>query len=141
MEIKLRRVNDKVHLQATNPEGNSVDIDGAPKIGGENAGFRPMQMVLAAVAGCTSMDLLGILEKQRQDVEEYSITATGEREERGTVTPFKSINLHFELTGILDEAKCRKAIDLALYKYCSVGAMLQSSVKIDYTLAIITDGS
>lgn len=136
MEVTLRRANDRVHLQAINSEGNIVDIDGAPRIGGQGAGFRPMQLVLAAVASCASMDLLGILEKQKQRVEKYSIYATGEREERETVTPFKSINLHFELIGDLDEAKCRKAIELALYRYCSVGAMLQETVQIDYALTI-----
>lgn len=140
MKITLDRVNDRVHFRATNPEGLTVDIDGAPRVGGEGAGFRPMQLVLAAHAGCTAMDLVPILEKQRQRLDDISIEITGERDD-GVPSPFTAINVHYRLTGRIDEAKARRAVDLAVNKYCSVGEMLKHSVEITWSLEIVPANS
>lgn len=136
MKITLDRVNDRVHFRATNPDGLTVDIDGAPRVGGEGGGFRPMQLVLAAHAGCTAMDLVPILEKQRQRVDDVSIEITGERGD-GVPSPFTAINVHYRLTGKIDETKARRAVDLAVNKYCSVGEMLKHSVEITWSLEIV----
>jgi putative redox protein len=61
VKIELHRINDRVHFQAVNPDGNTIEIDGAKRVGGEGAGFRPMQLALAAVASCSVMDLVPIL--------------------------------------------------------------------------------
>lgn len=135
VQIELQRINDRVHFQAKNGDGNTVEIDGAERVGGEGAGFRPMQLALAAVASCSVMDLVPILEKQRQRVDDVQITASGERAD-GTPSPFTSINLHYVLTGEIDEQKARRAIELAVYKYCSVGEMLRATVTITYSFAI-----
>lgn len=68
MKIELERVSDKVHLQAKNEQGVVVHMDGSPDIGGEDLGARPMQLVLMALGGCTSMDMLSMLKKMREDV-------------------------------------------------------------------------
>lgn len=135
MSIELRRVNNAVHFEAVNADGNVVSVDGAPKVGGEQLGFRPMQLALAALASCASMDVAPILAKQRQQLQDMRVTATGERGD-GTPSPFTAINLHFDLYGSLEEASVRKALDLAVYKYCSVGAMLQGAVDITWTVDI-----
>ena len=62
MHIHIKRVNKKVHLEALNEDGASVHIDGSPEIGGENLGFRPMQLLLAGIGGCSTMDIVSILE-------------------------------------------------------------------------------
>ncbi len=129
MKIELHRVNDKVHFRATNPDGNTVEVDGAQRVGGEGAGFRPMQLALTAIAGCSVMDLVPILEKQRQQVTDVDIVATGERKD-GVPSPFTSINLHYILTGEIETQKARRAVELAVYKYCSVGEMLKATVDI-----------
>jgi putative redox protein len=139
MNITLARVNDRVHLRATNPEGNTVDVDGAERVGGRNGGFRPMQLVLAAIASCATMDLVPILEKQRQRLDDLHIDVTGERGEGGP-SPFTSIHLHYTLVGRIDEAKARRAIELAVYKYCSVGEMLKATVDITYSFEIHSGG-
>ena len=61
MNINLKRVNNAVHLEATNENGNKVQIDGAPKIGGEDQGARPMELVIMGLGGCSSMDVISIL--------------------------------------------------------------------------------
>ncbi|MCG8480014.1 MAG: OsmC family protein [Spirochaetales bacterium] len=135
MSIELRRVNEAVHFEAINGDGNTVSIDGAAAVGGENRGFRPMQLALTALASCASMDVAPILAKQRQQLRDMRVTATGERGD-GTPSPFTAINLHFDLYGSLEEAPVRKALDLAVYKYCSVGAMFEGAVDITWTVAI-----
>ena len=135
MKITLNRINDAVHFQARNTDGHIIDIDGAPRVGGENAGFRPMQLLLAAHAGCSAMDLVPILEKQRQRLDDVRIEITGERPE-GTPSPFTAINIHYDLFGEIEEEKARRAIDLAVNKYCSVGEMLKHSVKITFSFAV-----
>lgn len=135
MNVTLSRVNDRVHLQARNPDGNIVDIDGAPSIGGEGAGFRPMQLVLAALASCATMDLVAILTKQRQRLRDLSITVDGERAD-ASPAPFTTIAIHFDLYGEIDEQKAGRAVDLAVHKYCSVGAMLRSTAEITATFAV-----
>jgi putative redox protein len=94
-----------------------------------------MQLALAALASCASMDVASILAKQRQSVRDFTVTASGERL-NATPAPFKSINLHFVLYGEIEQSAARRALDLAVYKYCSVGAMLAGSVEITWTMEI-----
>jgi putative redox protein len=97
-----------------------------------------MELALTSLAACASMDVGPILAKQRQTVTDMRVTATGQREE-GTPSPFTEINLHFDLWGAIEEAAAHRALDLAVYKYCSVGAMLSCSVEITWTLTIHED--
>lgn len=135
MQITVRRVNDKVHLRASNPEGNTVDLDGGPRVGGEGKGFRPMQLLLASLAGCSTMDLVPILEKQRQKLDDLSITVTGERPD-GVPSPFSAIHLHYDLFGEIQEEKAQRAVELAVEKYCSVAETINDTVRITYDFTI-----
>lgn len=136
MEVKVKRVNDRVHLVASNDSNLEVHLDGNEKIGGENGGFRPMQLILAAIAGCSSIDLVLILEKQRQSLKDLRITVSGERAD-DVPSPFETIHLHFELIGEIEEEKAKRAVDLAVDRYCSVGEMLKSSVDITHSFEIL----
>src|SRR5258706_6114797 len=79
--IELKRLNDSFHLEAVNEGGNTVHIDAAPDIGGTNQGMRPMQMLLAVLGGCSTIHVISILKKQKQDVKDINITVTGERDQ------------------------------------------------------------
>tara|TARA_R110000868_G_scaffold383578_7_gene650663 strand:- start:15669 stop:16103 length:435 start_codon:yes stop_codon:yes gene_type:complete len=130
MQIQFQRLNDGVHLKALNEEGHEVHLDGSEKIGGQNLGFRPMQMLLVALGSCASMDVLSILTKQRQIIETYSVFVNGEREQDKVPSLFKDIHVRFELTGDLDGKKVRRAIDLSMGAYCSVTKTLEKSANI-----------
>ena len=69
MKIEINRVNDAMHMEATNETGNVVSMDGSPEIGGVNADARPMQLFLMGLGGCSSIDVLNILKKQKQVVD------------------------------------------------------------------------
>jgi putative redox protein len=137
MKVSLNRANTKVHFVARNEDGNEIHIDGAPKVGGEGAGFRPMETLLAALAGCASMDVVEILRKQRAGLEDLKIDVHGQRPDT-TPSPFSAIHLHFTVVGPVDEAKASRALDLAVNKYCSVGEMLKQSAEISYSYEIVS---
>ena len=73
MRINLKRIDKDFNFEATNDDGNSILIDGAPAIGGHNNGMRPMQLLLAALGGCAAIDIILILKKQKQDIEFFDI--------------------------------------------------------------------
>ena len=133
MKISIQRLNDAVHMEAQNEDGATLHMDGTDEIGGINGGFRPMQMLLAAAGGCSAIDVVGILQKQKQTPDDLQIEVTGERitVEGEQYTEFKSIHLHFILKGAhLNEKKVARAIDLSLNKYCSVSKTLAKTAEI-----------
>ena len=137
MKISIQRLNDAVHMEAKNEDGVTLQMDGTGEIGGINGGFRPMQMLLAAAGGCSAIDVVGILKKQRQNPDDLKIEVTGERVNVKEYSEFKSINIHFILKGDLDEKKVSRAIDLSLNKYCSVSKTLEKTAKITSSFEII----
>lgn len=136
MRITLERQNKSVHLKATNEEGASIHIDGAPDIGGENNGLRPMQLLLAGIGSCGTMDIISILKKQKQSLQEIKIIVDGEREKDKTPSLFTDIHVHFILRGDLDEMKVKKAVDLSMTKYCSVAKILEKTASVSYSFEI-----
>lgn len=130
MKITIQRLNDAVHMEAKNEDGVTINMDGTADIGGINGGFRPMQMLLAAAGGCASIDVVGILKKQRQQLDDLKVEVTGERVYVEEHSKFKSIHLHFIFTGKVDEKKAGKAIALSLSKYCSVSKTLEKTSEI-----------
>lgn len=138
MKIELNRLNDAVHLEASAPSSTvKVHIDGSPEIGGEGLGVRPMELVLMALGSCSSFDLISILKKQRQNIQDISISVEGERADTVPAV-FTSIRMTFQLKGDIDQAKAEKAAELAVKKYCSVHDMLAAGgVQIDYTVNIV----
>lgn len=137
MKIVLNRLNNATHFEGTNEEGNTVHLDGHPNFGGEGKGVRPMQLLLISLAGCSSMDVVSLLAKMRQPLEDISVEANGERVEGEVPAVFKKIHLHFRLKGDLDESKVEKAIGLSADRYCSVSKMLKGSVEITWGYEIL----
>ena len=139
MKIELERVDDAFHMQGKGMSPVVVHIDAAEAIGGKNAGARPMELLLMGLGGCTSIDLILILKKQRQPLHDLKIEVTGEREQiEGTeMKPFKKINIHYTCFGPLDPAKVEKAIALSMEKYCSATAQLRPSAEITHSFEIV----
>lgn len=136
MKINIKRTDNDFQLLATNEGGNSLVMDAAESIGGHQSGMRPMQLLLAAVGGCSAIDIILILKKQRQTVTDFEIEVNGEREAVEEYSLFKTIELHFKLSGQIDYDKAERAIQLSLEKYCSVAKTLEPTAKITYKLSI-----
>ena len=110
---------------ATDANGHLLQTDTSHDDGGSNAGYRPMQLLLAALGSCSGIDAISILEKQRQSVGKFNISVTGVREEGVIPSLWKSITVTFRLAGKIDIVKARKACDLSMQKYCSVAETLR----------------
>ncbi len=131
MEINLKRINDVCLLEASNEHNNTVIMDGSPDIGGQNMGMRPMQLLLTSLAGCSSMDVLSILQKKRQEISDFQVKITGEREKDVVPALFRKIHLHFMVSGPdISPEKVARAIQLSLEKYCSVAKTLEPTAQI-----------
>ncbi|WP_448517969.1 OsmC family protein [Rhodoflexus sp.] len=137
MIIEIQRIDNAFHMQATNESGKIVEIDAAPSIGGHDAGMRPMQMVLAALGGCSSIDVINILKKQGYNLQDIRLIINAKRAENCTPAVFTEIHIHFILTGDIPDEKVARAISLSVNKYCSVAAMLRSTAAISYSFELI----
>ncbi len=138
MKVILNRVDDAFHFEAVGASGIANHIDANVDIGGHNLGTRPMEMLLMGLGGCTAIDVVLILKKQRQEITDLKIEVSGEREKiAGTqMSPFRKINVHFIFEGKLDAEKVEKAIILSMEKYCSATAQLSASAEITHTFSI-----
>lgn len=137
MKVTLKRIDDAFHMEAANEDGLTVHSDGSPEIGGHNLAMRPMQMVLAALGSCSSIDVIYLLNKQRQPLEDIQIELTAQRAEDEVPKVFTDIQVHYKLFGPLDEKKAERACRLSMEKLCSVSKMLEKAVNITWTYEIL----
>jgi len=104
-------------------------LDMASGLDEPGQGATPMELLAAALAGCTSMDVLSILQKMRQPLEGLRVEVHGERADEHPKR-FISLEVVYHLTGALDEKKVQRAIELSETRYCSVAATLRPAVSI-----------
>ncbi len=117
--------------------GHGLIMDGAPASGGRNLGPRPMEMLLLGLGGCTSFDIVGMLEKMRQDVSDVSIDIEAERAE-DIPKVFTKIHLNVTITGKgVDQAKAERAVALSAETYCSASKMLEKTAEITHAVTIV----
>ena len=134
MKIKLNRLNDDFLFECTNEQGNSILLDNTTFPGAK--GVSPMQSILMAVAGCSGIDMVSILKKQRQEITSFKAEVEGERVQIGEAKPFKDIHLVFYLEGDIKEDKAAKAAQLSFDKYCSVSKTLEPTATIHYKVVL-----
>lgn len=132
MQITLTRLDDAFHMQATNEEGRSVETDAGPAMGGGGKAMRPMEMLLASLGGCSTIDVVDILRKMRQPLEDIRVELHGEREKDAVPSLFTDIHVVYHLTGNLDPEKARRAVQMSMEKYCSVVKTLEKTAKITW---------
>ncbi len=127
IEINLRRVNGDFGFEASDANGHTVKMDSSDESGGANFGIRPMQMLLMGLGGCSAIDVVMILKKQRQTIDDFSIKITGEREAGKEPSLWANAKIIFMLKGDIDKEKAARACQLSMDKYCSVAAILIKS--------------
>lgn len=119
------------------PSNFSITMDASHEHGGENKGPRPIELVLVALGGCTGMDVISILQKMREKVENFEIKISAERSEEHPKI-FKKVHLEYILKGEnLKEENVKKAIKLSQTKYCSVSAILRGTAEVTYSWKIL----
>jgi putative redox protein len=137
MRIELKRLDDAFHFEAVSETGNVAHMDAGPSIGGHNKGVRPMQMLIMGLGGCSAIDVVMILKKQKQIIEDFAISIDGEREAGVEPSLWKTIHLHYKFKGQVDTDKAERAVKLSMEKYCSVSKTLEiAGAQITYKISI-----
>jgi putative redox protein len=127
IRIDVERVHGDYGFEATDAYGHKVRIDTSPETGGDNFGARPMQLLLMGLGGCSGIDIVSILKKQRQELTGFHARIEGEREAGKDPSLWKDITIVFELKGNLDPEKAYRACELSMEKYCSVAETLRKA--------------
>lgn len=138
IKVEIDRVEGDFGFQARDASGHLVRLDTSAETGGNDFGVRPMQTLLMALGGCSGIDVISILKKQRQIVEGFHMVIEGEREEGKEPSLWKTISVVFEFKGNIDPDKARKACELSMEKYCSVAETLRrAGAQITWEVKII----
>jgi len=124
-------------FDGTSETGHSVVMDGAQEYGGENQGPRPMELLLLGLGGCTAFDVVLILKKSRQAVEDCEVVIDAKRAQTEPKV-FTDIHVHFIVKGkALSEERVKRAIELSAEKYCSASIMLAKTANMTHDFEII----
>jgi len=133
--LTAQRTAADFEMTITDATGNSMKIDIPVEQGGNGNGMRPMQTVLAALCGCSSVDVVSILKKQKQEITSFSIEVDGEREKGKEPSVWETVQLVFKLEGNIEPNKALRAVQLSMDKYCSVAETLRrAGATLSYTV-------
>ena len=124
-------------MEAFNEKGKSIIMDAGEADGGHDSGLRPMQLLLAAMGGCSAIDLISILRKQREPLRDLKITVTGERQQGVVPALYTQVHAHFKLYGDINQEKAERAVQLSVEKYCSVAKTLEKTATVTHSFEII----
>lgn len=136
MKARIKWVEQATFLGESG-SGHAIVMDGAPEVGGRNLGVRPMEAILLGLGGCTAFDVVSILRKARQPIDDCVVDIKAER----TETPpkvFTRIHIHYRVTGRgISRERVERAIALSTEKYCSATIMLGKAAKITHDYEIV----
>lgn len=127
----------RMTFTGTADTGFNVALGSSPDVGGDNDGFRPLELMAVSLAGCTAMDVISILKKKGQDVTAFEVhTHADQAGEHPHV--FTHVQVEYILTGHgINPAAVERAIELSVTRYCPAQAMLSKAVQIDHNYKII----
>ncbi len=136
METTIKWVDGRMFVGETG-SGHAVVMDGPPDHGGRNIGIRPMEMILLGLGGCSSFDVVDILQKGRHEISTCTTEVSGERVE-AIPSVFSKIHLHFKVAGKdLKLSAVERAVKLSAEKYCSASIMLGKAVDITHSFEVV----
>ena len=139
MKVTIERAGPKA-FSAVSGSGHTVLMDASAAVGGEDRGPRPMEMLLMGLGGCTSIDVVMILEKARQEIHSCKVEVTAERADSDPKV-FTRIHVHFIISGSsINPERVARAIDLSAEKYCSASIMLGQVADISHDFEIVEQG-
>lgn len=118
--------------------GHTIVMDASEDVGGHDGGPRPKPMVLAALAGCTGMDVVSLLKKMRVPYDSFAVHVTGQLTDEHPKT-YHTIHVVYALKGAElhtepNRANLEKAVRLSQEKYCGVSALLRKATTLTYEI-------
>tara|TARA_Y100001958_G_C21242489_1_gene570837 strand:+ start:3609 stop:4034 length:426 start_codon:yes stop_codon:yes gene_type:complete len=132
MNVSLERINKDYLFEVSNSDGKSVLLDNKSKSFGEIQGISPMELLLMGIAGCSSIDIIAILDKQKINPISLKMDVKGHRHENQVPALFYQIDINIYLEGRFSPEKAKRAAKLSFEKYCSVSKTLESTAKINH---------
>lgn len=137
MKISLNRINKDYLFEATSSNNLKVLMDNKSKSEGKVEGISPMEVLLMGVAGCSSIDVVSILNKQRINPITLKMEVEGIRDASAVPAPFQGINVTLFLEGEdITPEKAKRAAQLSFDKYCSVSKSLDPNIIINQTIVV-----
>ena len=127
IQVEVNRVQGDFGFEATDANGHTIRLDTSPETGGTNFGVRPMQALLMGLGGCSGIDIVSILKKQRQTIDDFNMKIEAEREADAIPSLWTDVKIVFELKGKIDPEKAKRACELSIEKYCSVAETLRKA--------------
>ncbi len=125
--ITLKRIDDDYQFETTDEAGQVVKMDIPIDQGGHGNGVRPMQALLSALGGCSGVDIVMILKKQKETIEQLEMVINGERAVGKEPALWETIHVNFKFKGTMTKERAEKACSLSMDKYCSVAATLRAA--------------
>jgi putative redox protein len=126
----------RLSFDGTADSGFTLPLGSRPEVGGDNDGFRPMELLLIGLAGCTAMDVISILMKKRVEVLSFEVSAHADRREEHPQA-FTGAAIEYRLKGRkIDRASVERAVELSENKYCPAQAMFSKVFPIDHRIVI-----
>ncbi len=136
--INLKRIDDDYQFVTTDEAGQTMTMDIPVDQGGHGNGVRPMQALLSALGGCSGVDVVMILKKQKEAIEIFEMEINGERQVGIEPALWETIHIVFKLKGTMTQERAEKACALSMDKYCSVAATLRAAgANITWTVEIL----
>lgn len=125
--IHLKQIDQDYQFVTTDETGQTMTMDIPVDQGGHGNGVRPMQSLLSALGGCSAVDIVMILKKQKQTITLFEMEINGEREDGKEPALWQTIHIVFKFKGTLSQEQAEKACALSIDKYCSVAATLRAA--------------
>ena len=136
MKVFLERINNDYLFEVKNKNGHKVLLDNGSKTSGIVEGVSPMELLLMGVAGCSSIDIISILNKQKINPLSLKMEVNGLRNSGEVPSLFYQIDIIIYLEGDINKEKALRAAKLSYDKYCSVSKMLEKRAKINYKVVL-----
>ena len=114
----------KMSFTGTADTGFEVPLGANPKVGGDNDGFRPLELMAVSLAGCTAMDVISILQKKRQEVTDFRVDVDSERTDEHPRVITEAVIEYYVTGKDVDEKAVVRAIELSATRYCPAQSML-----------------
>ena len=136
-EITLERINNDYLFEAKNTQGHRVFLDNKLKKSGVVKGISPMEVLLMGLAGCSSIDIIDILNKQKIIPTSLKMKVLGNRDKDKVPSTFDSIDIEIFIDGEnISSEKAKRAAELSYQKYCSVSKMIDSVATINFNIIL-----
>ena len=125
--INLKRIDDDYQFVTSDETGQTITMDIPVDQGGHGNGVRPMQSLLSVLGGCSGVDIVMILKKQKERIEVLEMVIHGERQVGKEPALWEAIHIVFKFKGSMTMERAEKACTLSIDKYCSVAATLRAA--------------